>query len=210
MKFIIWNKQEDLIHFEQFYDTVEEAANDLWIHLQEVPYEYGTNQTLAVCDIIDTEDGPQIRTIAEIHIKQRAWITISHGKKIQLVLPKVRFKKPLPNMQNVVIWNFTDSRLHDDHVYTSLETAANAIGTQAAHIAAQTTFGLFNNDNLAKLQKEHQGRPKRTSTPFHVVIEKKAWLSYADDPHKNRFMLPITERTSKRRRQRLKQQHKNR
>lgn len=203
MTYLVWDAQADRIHFLTTFATIEEAANEVERDLKESHFEYPTHAELHIMRAEINPDNPNEinkHAAARITIKQNAWLhVVTAGGIIDLVLPKRAFKKPLPAMSKVVIWDFTHHQRADAQEYTSVEAAAHTIAQNINRYRTESVLGLFERKTLAQLRLAHQDHLLMEDAQYTVTIEKKAWLSYECDGFKDRILLPITRRAVKRR-----------
>lgn len=208
MVYVVFDPLTQLLHFSQTFTRVEDAANEVYAHVQEAPYEYARDTELLILSIIKDASGQEtvmMKPVARIDICQRAWLCIRHDNTATwLILPKYQFKRRLPNYQKIVIWNFTKQILHDHVIYPTLKSAINQLGEDAQSGVIEETedvFGLLSAQMLKTLLDEHSGTIPESATLYHIEIKKSAWLTYLNDQKKHRILLPISARARRRRNQ---------
>lgn len=209
MQFVLWNLDDDLLHFEKIYASISEAANDLNEHICENPYEYCGGMTFAVIELCElqnkaTFDTQQIKELARAIIitKRNAWLHIEtdNGEETSpLILPVKKIKSHVAKIKGrFCVWDFSKQEAIDlDGFFGSLKQVANLFGLRvsSANFSEADIFGVFSEDELKKLHAESSSEPiSAKSAKLTITIEIHAWLSLRDDNFREKIMLPVSEK----------------
>lgn len=204
--YLIFNEDTGDLHFNLAYDTLEEAIDDLYDHLELRHYEYGNNAEFAIHKYKpnSTDKSELDEAQAIIVVKKCAWLEFTTPQGlVTIALPKHKLHKRLPSSEHVVVWESqSDSRLIKEE-FVNYGNAANAIATNLEMFETQTSYEL-----LTITQEKHRQQndifETDTQIPPIVRIKKSAWVTYTKDEHKHKILLPLSKRFRKKLRKKYK------